>query len=590
MHTHPIRRIAARVAVSVIVGVILALLAPLLARAEGVPAAALPACGPPSDRGGWNVRQFVSSGTDSDLYDNVAVRPRTFTLGEPCQDVEGIWSIPLAQTEVAQDYDETAPESGGTSGAAGHQCAVFHSGSELDASVFETLGPPDEVVPASPNTAPVNCDRTNLADLAHGDSRAYDPFWPSRTTSDGVPLTFSTVGDRTLRMVATDPGGTSGFGFRVWVSCRQTGSPFNFTAVQSAGFGDVPSSPTDLVCSTGSAPFAAVVGYWDKAGTGRWWGVAWRADGLSAAGLPPVVNYTQSSITMMGGLSAPLGEADGYFACAGSRNGDPTVTPMSEAYYFRHNYFPSDYAFGLPVNVAPGENNFTRLDYLRFWPGADSDQCPYLVEVGVNVCRWTGFSFLARTCTMAIWKYDDYIAHTPYTDPDPLTDACSQQPDNNALEVYCYPIEHPEFTDYALFENACPNPPAAEWLSFTWIPEAIGYYAQCLFVPQGGGDANGEVRAALGKSAVGVMVDQMGQLGSTLDVAESCGTLVDATGQIVPLVIDTCDWTWASPVKLLLSAVLWVLFAVWVLYFVTSLLRGLVNRRTPSPLSEGADD
>lgn len=117
------------------------------------------------------------------------------------------------------------------------------------------------------------------------------------------------------------------------------------------------------------------------------------------------------------------------------------------------------------------------------------------------------------------------------------------------------------------FDYVCSNPPAASWTSFDWLPNWVGHYTNCLFVPQLGFPA-GMVQEAANETGLGDASTIVSDIGDALPAGESCGQLVSGDvafmGQID---IDTCNWTWASPMKLVLTIAVWILgviAAVWI--------------------------
>jgi len=136
------------------------------------------------------------------------------------------------------------------------------------------------------------------------------------------------------------------------------------------------------------------------------------------------------------------------------------------------------------------------------------------------------------------------------------------------------------------YDDWCGSPPAMEWLDFSWIPETIGYYAHCLFVPPDG------VRAdALKALVLSPPIEATMDVASALNAyrfTEGCGTILAVPPlPVAPafhLDISTCGWSsWVATPKALLSLIIYALFGWWAINFTIRLFLAAV-KIVPVPL------
>lgn len=94
--------------------------------------------------------------------------------------------------------------------------------------------------------------------------------------------------------------------------------------------------------------------------------------------------------------------------------------------------------------------------------------------------------------------------------------------------------------------DVCSGAPAAEWLSFSWIPDFVKHYAICLFKPAAGFPAD-PVLWELENSSLGDVKVQVENVVTALPHSESCGTLIDSQLYGTPFRISTCSMsTWSE--------------------------------------------
>lgn len=110
-----------------------------------------------------------------------------------------------------------------------------------------------------------------------------------------------------------------------------------------------------------------------------------------------------------------------------------------------------------------------------------------------------------------------------------------------AAEMGCgedYISDPDRYTD---FDVVCAGAPRAEWLSYSWLGPWVGHYARCLFVPQGGWDADGYITEAFDQSPLGDVRDMLEPLGS-LSVEGQCGPIAGGAVLGESVSLNTCDW------------------------------------------------
>lgn len=114
---------------------------------------------------------------------------------------------------------------------------------------------------------------------------------------------------------------------------------------------------------------------------------------------------------------------------------------------------------------------------------------------------------------------------------------------------------------------------------FTW-------HMACLFVPLAGFDADAQVATAWAASPNAEIGDQLVGLSDSFAYAPGCGVLAATPGSspLPGFALDTCTWTWASPVKVVLGiGVLLLGFWAFIAYCVRA-VSGVIRKDVPSPV------
>lgn len=219
--------------------------------------------------------------------------------------------------------------------------------------------------------------------------------------------------------------------------------------------------------------------------------------------------------------------------------------------------------------------------------GTGGATCPYLVSIEMILTQHmldTPTGNGSSKLTVLKWYAEDFYLAKKYVDQTTTELLCKGTGADQFRE--CFGIVN---TDPSLY---CSNPPIMQdALDFPYIPNAIQFYADCLFNPRGGWDRNKEITPAVNASMIGNFNTSLTSIANAFKFNTVCGTIVNGTGKIVPLTINTCTWTtWAAPIKVAIGAFLIVGFSLWAATFIARLITAVASGgRAPSPI-EGGDD
>lgn len=225
-----------------------------------------------------------------------------------------------------------------------------------------------------------------------------------------------------------------------------------------------------------------------------------------------------------------------------------------------------------------------------------NSNCVRLIAISGTVVRDL---LPGSTATTSVrWSAAAFLGNAEYTNepPDGAVEYCLANPDALFCDVWAPPSPvswedtcgDAANSDVYGIEYATYNPVDAA----TWGP-ATAWLGACLFVPLpdvGGFDRTGVVAAAWEDSPNVEVGEQLSTLSGAWAFAPGCGVLAStgAGGPLAGFTIDTCAWTWASPVRAVLAIAVLV-GGFW--FFITYTVRavsGLVRKNVPSPV-EGAE-
>lgn len=530
------------------------------------------------DRGGWDLRNFVSRETDNNDYDE-PVRPRTIRLQEPCVS-DGKWAIPVELTEVINTaYDPEDPDSQPGEGSDGPCDVVLYERHTLYPSAAEMLG----AVHAA-NTL-VNCDEPVMGQETTVPRGVVDL---DNDLSFGVPAITNANRTFTMTLGGTWPPAAPSGKFNqlfLYLICvnTTTGEYVGAVTMFSTYTTTIPGMNISGTCPVGSRAWGATNSRFVEGssydGTRYEYakvGVFWRSDGGTAEGAPGLMLGWQSSVATFGNNES-LGASPAYFVCSATRQGATFQIPVDSRYTFGDPWDEDAYSWGVPTTTTPPE--FSRVDVTFPASGGTLEACAYLHEIAMTMCTYQTRAL--PSCTMFSWRADKYQRQAPYDDQTPDYWNCRTW--DNPI---CDAVNWPEFKDFTTYANACPNPPDPTGiLDFGWVPATIAYHAECLFVPKGGFDPDGRLESAWEGSAVGQLGNVLGELGTGYSFGEGCGVLLESPLPQLPITLDTCAWSWAEPVKVALGVAITVGFALWAISFLVGLFTGLFKLPAP-PLVE----
>lgn len=214
--------------------------------------------------------------------------------------------------------------------------------------------------------------------------------------------------------------------------------------------------------------------------------------------------------------------------------------------------------------------------------------CRYLISMEFNACYYPINSGSASAvCKAMYWGAEEYFKGTNdkgYDPGDLTTDLCSA---DITVSPEC-PFVNPD-TDGTNFEQVCGNPPAMEWLSWSWVPPTIGHYTRCLFQPANGWDRGGDISAAYEDSALSAIAASVDEAAHAFDIPETCGRISGSGSGIWSSVdLNTCNWDWAGQLKTFIGWAVVLYGGYSILLFVIRTITGVVNRKSVEPVE--ADD
>lgn len=513
-----------------------------LAATPGTPPSALPDCGPGGERGGWALRDSVATGTS--VEDPADVRPRTLRLGEPCV-VGGGLTIPATLTDLPvpmldtnADGQDDGPPDPGAGGIGGEVCnpvtptrcvevisSFYHDGTTLDRTVIcvaITGTPVDTGVYYSLNTSTSGT---------------------ASSTAFSTNLTGTTGGTSW-----SCPGGsTHSLGVNV-----TNGSGTHFDAVLPVLGQASPSSGQISSCFAKTDP--RVCGY----------GLL-----LEEAVFTPGTAYyggTQGAQFVVPADDSYTGSGGSYIYCATTPATAPTITLEVGS------------PFGAPIGFSdepPILDDGVAVSWTTegtITTGAEAADCPYIVSMLIVVCVYVGHDPDEYGCTDMQWISERFNEGRTYSGSEggtPEESMCALYPATEG----CYEVLNPPRVDGSDFDVVCADPPALEGiLDFTWLPEVIGHYAECLFVPVNGWDANGRIAEAADSVLIDDVFDGFWVLADALWIdPNQCGNLIGPVpdGPLQGFAVDTCDlgsqWT---PLRTALEWGVWIVGGFFVVTFI----------------------
>ena len=230
---------------------------------------------------------------------------------------------------------------------------------------------------------------------------------------------------------------------------------------------------------------------------------------------------------------------------------------------------------------------------------ADTFACPYLVGIDLRLCFLVGNITTTPSayaeCRTVHWTaerwYQQFTQGGAQLSSDPLlVELCAAAATPTPPECLALVVQPP--SDPTSFSQVCGSPPALAWGDFSWVAATIGYYSNCLFNPQGGWDRQGVIANSFGSgtTASGQIQTALAGLNTAFAIPETCGAIVDTgTMRVLPhMAINTCDWSWAPPMKTFVTWAVYLLGGFYLLRMVVAVALSFVNRKVINPLDEDA--
>jgi len=597
-------RISSRVMVRVLVAVIVALIMGILASAgivhaepltevkqpqavrqqlvaDGVPSDVLLECGLNTSGqgqvGGWGFRDFISAGSfapsGGDL-DTTPIRPLAVRLGEPCFD-DGLLTVPARYTEAPVpilDADTDGEDDGAPDLIT--MCNEFAiAGSAPTSAEVDALTAVCTSVVAYCQTGG-NCGHA---------SGVGDTYALSTTPVDSNSIGFAVDGPGT----GANPG-TQGFSVNLW--CKSSTGVIGTAADQTTTYssvGGIADTSGTLNCTGGGSStrvvWQVVIVVREPPSGIRFVGALYSTEGLASGGELGERYYggTQGAKIAIPGLT-PAGQPAAYVRCsedyAGADYTDYPVDGVAGAGVGPVGNEPPVVVGGVATAWSVVQNNLVRA-----YPYITPEDCPYLQYIGMWVTTYQGDDESETGPVFVEWSSDRYRGHYSYNDgPTELDFLCVLYPDSAG----CYELLNPTYIDGTDFDTVCAGAPEPAWLDFSWLPDFVGHFARCLFVPANGFDRNGEVSSAWEASAGGDLTAFATGFLPAFVVTGTCGELMPGA-QIrgVPIEIDTCSWAPFAPLKTLLYWTILIFGSLYWIAFSANTIIGLLNKKTTAPIN-----
>lgn len=209
-----------------------------------------------------------------------------------------------------------------------------------------------------------------------------------------------------------------------------------------------------------------------------------------------------------------------------------------------------------------------------------TSNCPYISQIDFWACT-VPYAATNYTCREMTWLAENAFQRTPYPVQDDTKVGC-QTPQGAQISNSCvYALGVADPLDVS---QVCVGLQVPAWLDFSWILPDIGIYARCLFQPASGFDRLHAVSDAWAAGPLVAATSGVTAAVSSFAITASCGVLIPkaSTGLLRDFTMNTCDWPPAlSTLKQFIVVASLGLFGWWVYQFITSVIAGIVSRRTP---------
>lgn len=196
------------------------------------------------------------------------------------------------------------------------------------------------------------------------------------------------------------------------------------------------------------------------------------------------------------------------------------------------------------------------------------------------------------TATYLRWSAERYYTNTKYPPDKDLQEYCNSLPIAKAQVItMCQSIVGSDPSFY------CAGGPTIDPIDGATYAEFFLYLGQCLFIPKSGWDREGLIQPAWDSSSAGDIGDGLGTIAHAFTFSAVCGNLFSTTKKFnaqlpaVGLVVDTCEWlSWSPPLRTAIGWIMQLAFAVWVVWFVSKTITGLLGGRMPLPVESESEE
>lgn len=552
------RAVALASMVGVLVPVLVMTSAPAWAAdSVGVSVNALNSCHTLTPWGGWDDRDVVGNGTRGNA-DTVPVRPRNIRLLEPCLDdmdgaVDELVTLPYILNDVQRDGSaDLEPGSDGFFPAVSVHASCpelkthgkfVYAGSSSLCSGGDPYGAWVLDLEFSGGGASVSVDYERI----HGSG-----------AQGGIALHWYCY---------VPPGDPTQVGSYVRNYTRMTEDDGKISTGWGSGSGSIQTlgvvATRDFTCSTGVlarvfiggattpvSPWEQLRGWWstvvpdgpfEGGGTG-WFEGTQAAQFIIGAGALHSLDGTNSRVVCQQELGSGVVETYEFARTLDSFGLSPEPPVLDE--------------FGEVVPNGWGVRVFDHMG--TAYPFFDAEDCGNLVEVVLHICAYVGYGGDELNCTIHQWSAERWRDRDLYSPDDPDVVICQQFP---SLPE-CQQVLYPPYVDPTDFDAVCADGPEPTWAVWDWLTPWIQHYAGCLLIPQGGLDRHGKFESAFKSSPAGALAQAGADVIESFHFEGDCGILIDTDVFGMDIVMDTCTWGWATPIR---AALYWVvlLFGGW---------------------------
>lgn len=218
--------------------------------------------------------------------------------------------------------------------------------------------------------------------------------------------------------------------------------------------------------------------------------------------------------------------------------------------------------------------------------------CPYIVRIEMPVANGSqSWDTAGSGRMMFMWTADSWYTQKAYQLQSPLELICNSGSPAAASILTCSGFVPLDGSSFAV---ACAGAPLPTWGDFSWFPNVVGHYAECLFNPMNGFDRTGQAKESWERSQPGQVINAFNNFTDVVAAPGACGPIVtlplDPTGRDADAVVNTCTWSWAGGMRTFLGFVVTVLGFIAVAVFFAKVWASVFGGPITSPVTNDEDN